>query len=317
MAFFLKGDAARIPLADDSVDMVFGSPPYLKARTYGINADRDCRDWIDWMLQVTAEGVRVSHGLCLWVCAGTTEDWCYQPGPEGLLYRWWEQGGRCWRCGYWLRDGIPGSGGTQGLKARIEYVLFFTKCTGPLPWANNTAMGHPPQYEPGGAMSNRQRNGSRIGKDREKMDALMVAEGLTQRDAARRLGIKLRGVSSGSKNGDVVTIDGYVPPELANPGNFLFDRDFNDLLKAKVGGGHLGSGLAHDNEAPYPEKVPEFFIRSYCPPGGIVLDPFSGSGTTCAVAERFGRIGVGMDLRDSQCLLGMRRCAEVQAELFS
>jgi hypothetical protein len=32
------GDAVRLPLADQSVDFVFGSPPYCDARTYGIDA---------------------------------------------------------------------------------------------------------------------------------------------------------------------------------------------------------------------------------------------------------------------------------------
>src|SRR5262249_44185366 len=46
----LEGDAGRLPLADRSVDLVFGSPPYCDARTYGIAAQRDCGEWIRWML---------------------------------------------------------------------------------------------------------------------------------------------------------------------------------------------------------------------------------------------------------------------------
>jgi DNA modification methylase len=90
--------------------------------------------------------------------------------------------------------------------------------------------------------------------------------------------------------------------EIANPGN---------LIRAHVGRGHMGSNIAHENEAPYPERIPEFFIRSHCPPGGLVLDPFSGSATTVAAARKLGRVGVGADLRQSQCLLGKRRIAEI------
>lgn len=74
----------------------------------------------------------------------------------------------------------------------------------------------------------------------------------------------------------------------------------------------MGSKLAHENEAPYPERLAEFFIRSFCPPGGIVLDPFCGSGTTLAVARRLGRQGIGIDIRQSQIDLSIKRCAEVQ-----
>jgi hypothetical protein len=88
-------------------------------------------------------------------------------------------------------------------------------------------------------------------------------------------------------------------PAIANPGTLL--------QTGATGGNCLGHPLAHQNEAPYPEAVPEFFIRSLCDVGGVVLDPFSGSGTTVATAERLGRRGIGFDLRLSQCRLGRRR----------
>jgi DNA modification methylase len=73
----------------------------------------------------------------------------------------------------------------------------------------------------------------------------------------------------------------------------------------------MGSPLAHENEAPYPEKLVEAFLLSYCPPGGIVLDPFCGSGTTMAVAQKHGRRWIGIDCRESQFNLSDRRIEEV------
>lgn len=46
----------------------------------------------------------------------------------------------------------------------------------------------------------------------------------------------------------------------------------------------------------FPEKLVEPMILAGCPGGGIVLDPFAGSGTTLAVATRLGRNGRGIDL---------------------
>lgn len=77
-----------------------------------------------------------------------------------------------------------------------------------------------------------------------------------------------------------------------------------------MGGGHLGSDLAHLNSAPFPEALAEFFLRSLVPPGGTVLDPFSGSATTAAVADRLEMTGIGIDLRRSQSELGRRRIAD-------
>ena len=48
--------------------------------------------------------------------------------------------------------------------------------------------------------------------------------------------------------------------------------------------------------AAFPAAIPEFFIKLLSDDGDIVLDPFSGSGTTAAAAAQLGRIGVGLDL---------------------
>lgn len=49
--------------------------------------------------------------------------------------------------------------------------------------------------------------------------------------------------------------------------------------------------------APFPEDIPEMAVWFYTYKGDIVLDPFAGSFTTCIVANKLGRIGVGMELR--------------------
>lgn len=90
----------------------------------------------------------------------------------------------------------------------------------------------------------------------------------------------------------------YVDPDISNPGN---------IISGTVGHGHLGWVDAHENEAPFPEWLADFFVRSFCPPNGIVLDCFSGSGTTVAAALKAGRKGIGFDLRASQCWLGETR----------
>jgi site-specific DNA-methyltransferase (adenine-specific)/site-specific DNA-methyltransferase (cytosine-N4-specific) len=90
----------------------------------------------------------------------------------------------------------------------------------------------------------------------------------------------------------------YIAPEVCNPGN---------IISGLVGSGGMGWKDATKNEAPFPEWLAEFFVRSFCPEGGTVLDPFSGSGTTVSVAVRNGRNGVGIDARKSQVSLGQTR----------
>ena len=97
----------------------------------------------------------------------------------------------------------------------------------------------------------------------------------------------------------------YKPPRFANPGNII------DC--GAVGGGNMGSKIACENEAPFPEQIPEFLIRSLCPPGGVVLDPFSGSGTTAKVAGVHGRGSISIDIRESQTDLTSYRLTEIDA----
>jgi modification methylase len=50
----------------------------------------------------------------------------------------------------------------------------------------------------------------------------------------------------------------------------------------------------------------------------VCLDPFSGSGTTCAVAVRWGRRAIGFDVRQSQVDAGLKRIAnETPLGLFT
>lgn len=48
-------------------------------------------------------------------------------------------------------------------------------------------------------------------------------------------------------------------------------------------------GISEAHFAVYPEKLIEPAIKAGCPKGGMVLDPFGGSGTTARVALRLGR----------------------------
>ncbi len=60
--------------------------------------------------------------------------------------------------------------------------------------------------------------------------------------------------------------------------------------------------------APYPEDLCKIPILATCPPNGIVLDPFCGTGTTMLVAKKLGRKSIGIDISDEYIKLSNERC---------
>lgn len=56
-----------------------------------------------------------------------------------------------------------------------------------------------------------------------------------------------------------------------------------------------------------PESLLERIIKASSNPGDVVLDPFSGSFTTSAVAVRLGRVAVGIDMNEEYFEMGLRR----------
>ena len=57
------GDCLRFirALPDNSVDLVFCSPPYEDARTYGIDFNLKGEEWVKWSMERFIECCRVGH----------------------------------------------------------------------------------------------------------------------------------------------------------------------------------------------------------------------------------------------------------------
>jgi site-specific DNA-methyltransferase (adenine-specific) len=56
-----------------------------------------------------------------------------------------------------------------------------------------------------------------------------------------------------------------------------------------------------------PEALLERIIKASSNAGDTVLDPFSGTFTTCAVAQRLGRRSIGIEMQDEYVKIGLRR----------
>jgi len=467
----IHGDCLEVlkDFEDNSVDLVFTSPPYEDARTYSIDFKLKGQDWVDWALTRFVECLRVSRGLVAWVVEGKTKQFRYTATPILLMADLHRAGVHLRKPPAFHRVGIPGSGGPDWLRNDYEFIVCATS-GGKLPWSDNVAMGGPCKYATGGKLSYRNKDGLRAnhrrgyhsgGSTQKKqeqqarpkianpgnviysdfpkihlrslniIDIIECYEQCTQRntdeilrdlrhaiatktlfrwwarvysriqeaailqsymqgnsptitkrpengriatsrqedcekekakDSVRGLRKKEQAGSSSLGRGRNKQRDGksgssmpLVSPEETQTGGLqdsrlrkafscpgvLFDSlpeiqeiwrsvgkaiestsspaESTNVIHCVVGGGNMGSKLSSLSEAPFPEKLAEFFIRSFCPPKGTVLDPYSGSGTTCAVAEKTGRKWIGIDIRESQTQLTTKRIKEaklIEKELF-
>lgn len=281
-------------LPEKSIDLVFGSPPYEDQRTYGIGFRLKGQAWVDWMVEITRQAARVCKGLVAWVVEGKTEDFRWSASPALLMADLHRAGFNLRHPALYHRHSISGSGGPDWLRNDFEFIICITPA-GRLAWSENTAMGHVPLWAPGGAMSHRLSDGTRRNQWGKN-----GATGARRKNGSREKNKERPGhkymtprEATGEREDQP-----YEPPAIANPGN---------VVHCKVGGNQMGSRLCHENEAPFPERLPEFFIRSFCPPDGIVSDPFLGSGTTAAMAVKWHRRALGCDVREDQIELSRRR----------
>ncbi len=71
-----------------------------------------------------------------------------------------------------------------------------------------------------------------------------------------------------------------------------------------------------NHSATFPVTLPEWFIKLFTQEGGVVLDPFMGSGTTAVAAKNLGRNFVGIDINKEFCQIAKERVADYQPRLL-
>ncbi len=64
--------------------------------------------------------------------------------------------------------------------------------------------------------------------------------------------------------------------------------------------------------AVFPIALPKWILSAACPPGGIVLDPFFGAGTTAVAAEQLGLQWVGIELNQEYIGIARKRLEPYQ-----
>lgn len=327
---FFLGDALVVlrELPDSSIDCVMTSPPYWRKREYengGIGLERDYRDYVRRLAEIFLEIKRVLKPTgSFWLNIGDS----YQ--RKNLL-------GIPWRVafeltdnqGWILRNAVVWNkvksgmdGATDRLGNAYEMVFHFVKRRKGYYYDVDAIRSKPRETKVvnGRVVSATGVSGVRYRRQIELSTALSEQEKTAAYEALDKM---LADVAAGRISDFRMIIRGQQrtthsegekvsgrAKELREKG-FYFLRyhpkgskpsDVWDIIPEDTQGRKL-------HFAPYPVDLCRIPILATCPPGGIVLDPFCGTGTTLYTALSLGRKSIGIDISRNYLELARERCA--------
>ncbi len=276
---FVVGDCEEVMkrIPSSSIDLVLTSPPYADQRDYGNeNASIAPDHYVEWFLPKAREIYRIlkpTGSFVLNISDKVVNGYQHLYVFELLLKLCNEIGFHLVRDYIWYNPATPPNvysrGGYGRTKKSHEYCFWLVK-------GDKWTFELDPIRKPYGQDMQKYLEGKGKGDRSENI-----------RPSTHNFNCeKVWTNNGGSDPGTVI--------EIANTSS---NDTFMKLCKAK--------GLAHP--ARFPEKLAEFFILSGSKEGDIVLDPFSGSGTTAVVAQKHGRFWIGIDANEDYCKLAEAR----------
>jgi DNA modification methylase len=279
------GDAYTelITFPSNSVDLIVTSPPYYKLRNYQhkdqIGQEATPHKYLENLKYIFTECKRVlkSTGSIYVVIAD-----CYNKHkslvgiPERFAIMMEDDLDLIRRNTIiWEKNALPESPNDR-YSNNFEYVYFFTK---------SEEYYHKLQYQPYAESSLKQYNQTYLGKAKKDYEGNKVQN---PSDTKRRIITSIKFGGNKYPNSDSVNNNTY-------SGN-QWEIDTEKGARKKCIWKISTNNSTEEHYASYPEELIETPINASSPIGGLVLDPFLGSGTTAIKAQKMNRKYVGIEL---------------------
>ena len=256
------------------IDCVVTSPPYFRQRTYHgshgqVGQERSAEKYITRLRDVFSQVRRTLKPTgTLWLVIGDKYDDGRQLGlPWRVALALIDDGWTLRADCIWHKPNAMPSSTRSRPTTDHEYVFFFTKSKSY--YYNADAIREP---------------------------HVTFSESSRMRGGRRHFGVR-GGTPENGKNGGTSNLhDGRWDQAFHPLGRNK--RTVWSIPLSKFRGAHF---------AVFPESLVETCIQAGCPPDGLVLDPFLGSGTTAVVAQRLGRHYLGIDRASSYCKMAQSR----------
>lgn len=104
---------------------------------------------------------------------------------------------------------------------------------------------------------------------------------------------------------------------LTKTAKYYYDvKDGTGLARRRNVWAMCTAGSKDSHFAQFPVELPAQCILSSCPPGGVVLDPFGGAGTTAVAAAKLGRQYILIELNADYVRIAEERLKAIPLPLF-
>lgn len=312
---------AEVP--DSSIDMVLYSPPYLGQRNYGNHPGQHGREktvaeYIDRQVEVARQALRVLKPVgTLWVNVGDKRN-----GSGGAGGDYGRKSGkpghrRALREGQARYDGFYDPAFPKKHLLLVPHRLGIAIsdrlgaiCRNDVIWNKLQPMPESPrdrfhQVHEFVLFYSKQ---ARYHFDRDAVRVPHAPKSLTHKGGGRAAGRKREGAAAdgnASSSSFAVSMEGK--PRKLDPRGALRRSVWS------IG----GTPYRGEHNAVFPPELAEVAILAGCPPGGTVLDPYMGAGTTGLVCQRLGRRYLGFELVEASALEAQTRIlGETKTEGF-
>lgn len=326
---FVQGDSLEVlrRISDSSVDCCVTSPPYWQKRQYengGIGLEASPQEYIDSLYAIICEVKRVlKPSGAFWLNIG---DSYHNKSLQGIP---WRVALRMIDDGWILRNDVIWHKHKGGLSPNVdrfgsvfENFFFFVK-SDKYYFDADSIRSKPRQaiVKNGAVVSATGVSGIRYKRQIELSTSLTDEE---RKNAMTQLELVLDRIKRGEisdfrmviRNEQRTTHSDSI--KLSGRAKELKEKGFYFLFYNPKGTmpNDVWDIIPEDTQhrkmhfAPYPEELCVIPIKSTCPLDGVVLDPFSGTGTTMKVAYELGRKSVGIDLSNEYIKLAKQRICQ-------
>lgn len=337
---FILGDCLSVlkEMKDESIDCIVTSPPYWGMRIYDnsddsheIGNEDNFSEYVSKLTAIFSEAKRVlKKEGSLWLNLGDKYN------DKALM-------GMPWRVaisledndGWIMRNDVIWNQmkGTQSCKDRLRdsYEHFFHFVKSKKYFYDGDAIRIKSDLKPSikgnKTISSTGVSGKKYKQQIEQSTELTDEE---KANALKALQDTLMQVRMGEINDFRMTIRGvqraWHSDNTAISGRAKELRDRGFYIMKMSAKGHLPSDIWNivtedtwrkdSHAAVFPEELLRIPILATCPEGGIVLDPFSGTGSTVAAAVKLGRRGIGIDLSEKYINGSIKRLDSIGPLLF-